>query len=1137
LSYDIEFGEGDSLDVDVTLYDENGVINLTDTKVVFCMKNTEEVEYNIICVIKSAVNGVVTIPFTTVESDLAGLFLGTFILIKNNTLKTVPSASDSYISVFVKKAIYEVLPVTLTTPTFSVTAGTYSVTQSVGLSADAGASIYYTTDNSTPTNSSTLYSGAISVSSTATIKAIAYRHGDFPSTVASATYTITRDTVATPSISPVSGYFYPTQQVTITCSTSGSVIHYTTDNTEPTASSPTYSSAITVSATTTVRAIAVKSELLNSTEATARTYTLITEHSVTPVISPATRYFYPSLTVNITCSDPSATIHYTTDGSTPTASSPTYSSSFSITSTTTVRAISTKTNYLPSTEATAQTYTYMSEVSVTPSISPVSGYFYPTQQVTITCSDPTAIIHYTTDNTEPTASSSTYSTPITVSATSTVRAISTRTGYVDSAEATLRTYTLITDTIATPSITPTQSLFGNSVEVSISCSTSGASIRYTTDGSTPSGTSTLYSSPLTVSTSCTIKAKAFKTGMFDSLTGEQAYTKSIAFTHTGQTFQPILTVTGSPTILWTYSDGATSNVAAPTAKDFGTAATRTTYLTVTPWSAVTRINVGYDGGDAGANYNPDTTMLAQQNVTDIQGLDLVKSSLVKFAASHNPLTSLDFTDFASLEDIECYYCTSLATGIVTGCTALKRLCVEHCHLPELDLSTNTLLEDLRSAGQGRTGYTITWGDTGTSLWHMCVVDNAGLLMPNIDFANFPSLKDLWIWNCGVSIPLTNLSRTITSLDGHNNHFSSIDLSNWLRGEISLRTCNLSSSFIDSLLRQLDTLPYVYTSQITLTDNAAPTLDYHKNSLIAKGWTVLTETATYTTVEPAVFSVSRTVFDETFDLTLTSATTDAEIHYTTDGSTPTASSPTYSSPISISVTTTVKTIALKTGMADSEVLEKTYTLVGATDFAIWNQYATIKAESGNHEYASDAISVKAGHMILVFATSAYNTGTLTVTDSQSNTYTPCSTQFECASDPITANWWYTFASETGNLTVTFHNNGDFNALRVLEVSGITNTSPVDVAVYGSGSSSGSITTTVADDIIFAGWHTAGTTLTDIRAGTGYTFLKLDRAFPAAPDRPAEYKQLTGTVSGEHATINNTGGTVYGSWVVALKKATA
>ena len=79
----------------------------------------------------------------------------------------------------------------------------------------------------------------------------------------------TVETVATPTFSPVAGTYTSAQDVTISCTTDGATIHYTTDGTNPTTESTEYSGAISVSENMTIKAIAVKDGMNNSQIATA----------------------------------------------------------------------------------------------------------------------------------------------------------------------------------------------------------------------------------------------------------------------------------------------------------------------------------------------------------------------------------------------------------------------------------------------------------------------------------------------------------------------------------------------------------------------------------------------------------------------------------------------------------------------------------------------------------------------------------------------------------------------------------------------------------------------------------------------------------------------------------------------------
>ena len=81
---------------------------------------------------------------------------------------------------------------TVATPTFNPEAGTYSDAVSVTIScATEGATIYYTLDGSEPMEDGTVYTSAINITETTTVKAIATKEGYLNSGVASATYTIT----------------------------------------------------------------------------------------------------------------------------------------------------------------------------------------------------------------------------------------------------------------------------------------------------------------------------------------------------------------------------------------------------------------------------------------------------------------------------------------------------------------------------------------------------------------------------------------------------------------------------------------------------------------------------------------------------------------------------------------------------------------------------------------------------------------------------------------------------------------------------------------------------------------------------------------------------------------------------------
>lgn len=185
---------------------------------------------------------------------------------------------------------------TVATPVFSVGTGSYNSSQTVEIAiATAGTTLYYTDNGQDPTSASTPYTGAITVSASKTLKAIAIRSGWNNSAIATAAYTIV---AATPILSVGTGSYTSAQTVEITSATAGALIYYTDNGQDPTSKSTLYTVPLKISSSQTLKAIAVKTGLANSAIGTAA-YT-IPAFLTTPVqvVSSGSGNFTLSLNIN-----------------------------------------------------------------------------------------------------------------------------------------------------------------------------------------------------------------------------------------------------------------------------------------------------------------------------------------------------------------------------------------------------------------------------------------------------------------------------------------------------------------------------------------------------------------------------------------------------------------------------------------------------------------------------------------------------------------------------------------------------------------------------------------------------------------------------------------------------------------------
>lgn len=148
-------------------------------------------------------NSGTTTPTGTVTFTANGQLLGTAALTPSGSATfapvDLPSGVDSLQAAYSGDSTYQssssniasVAVAAVEMPVFSLATGTYTTAQTVTITdGTPGAAIYYTIDGTTPTATSTMYSGPITISSTETLEAIAVVANYAPSGIETATYTI-----------------------------------------------------------------------------------------------------------------------------------------------------------------------------------------------------------------------------------------------------------------------------------------------------------------------------------------------------------------------------------------------------------------------------------------------------------------------------------------------------------------------------------------------------------------------------------------------------------------------------------------------------------------------------------------------------------------------------------------------------------------------------------------------------------------------------------------------------------------------------------------------------------------------------------------------------------------------------------
>ncbi len=322
-----------------------------------------------------------------------------------------------------------------------------------------------------------------------------------------------QSTVAPPVPSPNGGSFSGPVIITLTSATPGAEIRFSSDGSVPTRTSALYDGPFRFSSTKLLRAIAFK-DGKSSPETIVQFNVGGASTASAPSFNPAPGRFSSSQSVRIYSGTRGAKIFYTTDGSLPTLMSRVYSQPLALASNTEIKALAYLLGRNPS-KISSALYTFSgSSGPARPAIEPFGGRFSSPVTVTIRSSDP---VKYTTDGVIPNRYSPSYTGPFTVRSNTTVRAVSYRSGILSSQTIAVFVIdgsgTVTPPAPATPVIEPSGGSFTDSVTVTIR---SPETVRYTTDGRTPSSASPLYSGPFTLRSTATVKAVAYRSGVASS---------------------------------------------------------------------------------------------------------------------------------------------------------------------------------------------------------------------------------------------------------------------------------------------------------------------------------------------------------------------------------------------------------------------------------------------------------------------------------------------------------------------------------------------------------------------------------------------------------------------------------------------
>lgn len=737
------------------------------------------------------------------------------------------------------------------------------------------------------------------------------------------------ESVATPTFNPEGGTFTEAQNVTISCATSGATIYYTTDGTTPTASSDVYSSAISVSTTTTIKAMGVKSGMDNSSVASA-TYSFPThyaniaawkaDHTATSTevsfIDSDVTVLYQNGNTLFVQDATSALMIYGNVGQTYqngdvisgglVGTFTLYSGMVELIPTATLAAGVAGTAIEPTIVTAAQIdnnySTYESQFVR------INGITFDADHIFNISNTAGRKATFTQDGTQLTCFDNfKVLAGLEVNEGDEADII----GFVAINNGTKQIFPRSTDDIilsiaptepvATPTFTPEGGTYTEAQTISIACATDGATIHYTTDGTAPTASSAVYSTPVSVAETMTIKAIAMKEGMNNSEIAEATYTietpsEPVAFTkvtsagcinttdHYLLVCESVSTAAnGSIASSGLQAGNVTISSGSITTEVDGTGKPATFTLETTEGgfhikcsngkyvnnTSSTGISLGDNPSSVWAINSNDAGFILQNTTNNNRFMGGTNESATVYKAYAT-------SNFGSYPLVVLYFDGTAPTN------------------PELTVSA-TQLE----------GFTYEQGAGPSATQNFTVSGN----------------------HLTSNIVITAPENFEIALSGDSTYVSAINLP-FGEGQVANTTINVRLAA--GLSRN------TYSGNLTIATTGVET----KNIALSGSVTMSNAVATPT------FTPAAGTFISTQSISILCETEGATIYYTTNGDAPTTESSVYSAPITVSATTTIKAMAVKENYLDSEVASVTYTFPQLTTIAearalSANEYALVE----------------------------------------------------------------------------------------------------------------------------------------------------------------------------------------------------